>query len=77
MPLTGSVDIQSQSSKYVSGVTYTNASSATSGVITAAAQGDTAISGSNITMTGTYASGQVTWVCGGSIAGKYRPSSCK
>ncbi|MDP2000083.1 MAG: pilin [Rhodoferax sp.] len=80
MPLTGSVDIQSQSSKYVSGVAYANASSATTGVITATAQGDTAIgtAGTNtITMTGTYASGQVTWVCGGTILGKYRPSSCK
>ncbi len=77
MPLTGSVDIQSQSSKYVSGVAYANASSATSGTITATAAGDTAITGSTITMVGTYASGQVTWVCGGTILGKYRPSSCK
>ena len=69
----GSLTIETQSSAYVSGVTYSG------GVITAAAQGDANISGSNITLTGTYSSttGQVTWVCSGSIDVKYRPSSCR
>jgi len=67
-----SVAIESMSSKYVQSTTYA------SGVITALAGGDAAITGSNITMTGTLASnGQVTWVCDGSILPKYRPSSCK
>jgi type IV pilus assembly protein PilA len=66
------VSIDSMSSKYVASTAYSN------GIITATAQGDTNITGSNITMTGTLASnGQVTWVCGGSINSKYRPSSCK
>jgi type IV pilus assembly protein PilA len=67
-----SLSIESMSSKYVSATAFSN------GVITATAQGDTAITGSTITMTGTAASnGQVTWVCGGTIAAKYRPASCK
>jgi type IV pilus assembly protein PilA len=76
MPAAASVDVQSQASRYVSGVTYA-ASDATTGVITASAQGDTNMNNKNITMTGTYASGQVTWLCGGSMDAKYRPSSCK
>lgn len=71
LPADGSVTIQSQTSKYVSGVAYAG------GIITASATGDSAITGSTITMTGTFASGQVTWVCGGTIAAKYRPASCK
>jgi type IV pilus assembly protein PilA len=74
MPADASVDVQSQTSKYVSGVIYS------SGIITATAQGDANISatGSNtITMTGAYQSGQVTWTCGGTILAKYRPASCK
>lgn len=71
LPADGSVTIQSQTSKYVSGVTYA------SGIITATATGDSAITGSTITMSGTFASGQVTWTCGGTILAKYRPASCK
>jgi len=72
MPSAASVTIDSQASKYVTSVAYA------AGVITAVAQGDPNIAGSNITLTGTYqANGQVTWVCGGSIAAKYRPASCQ
>jgi type IV pilus assembly protein PilA len=71
LPADASVTIQSQTSKYVSGVAYAG------GIITATATGDSAITGSTITMTGTFASGQMTWVCGGSILAKYRPASCK
>jgi type IV pilus assembly protein PilA len=75
IPAVASVDIQSQNSKYVSGVAYSV--SGGSAVITATAQGDTNITGSTIMMTGVYSAGQVVWTCGGSIAPKYRPSSCK
>ncbi|WP_409035213.1 pilin [Methylibium sp.] len=53
--------------------------SATTGTITATATGDTAIAASTVTLVGTYvpATGQVTWVCGGTIAAKYMPSSCR
>lgn len=71
LPATASVDVQSQQSKYVSSVTWDGSK------ITASARGDTTISGSTIEMTATYASGQVTWACGGTILSKYRPASCK
>ena len=67
-----SVEMDSMSSKFVASTSYA------SGVITATAKGDTAITGSTITMTGALASnGQVAWTCGGTIAAKYRPASCK
>ena len=71
MPEAASVTIESQASRYVSEVTYS------SGVITAVARGDNNINGSNITLTGSYLSGQVTWTCDGTILAKYRPASCK
>jgi len=76
-PLSASLNIESQSSRYVASVGYTS-TAPTSGVVTAFAKGDTAISGSTITMTGTAGTGgQVIWTCGGTIAGKFRPASCK
>ena len=70
MPTTVAMD--SMSSKFVASTGYA------SGVITAQAQGDANITGSTITMTGTLATnGQVTWVCAGTIASKYRPATCK
>ncbi len=74
-PLTASVDVQSQQSKYVSGVAFVG--TATSAVITATARGDANINTNTITMTGTYGSGQMNWECGGTINVKYRPASCK
>lgn len=71
LPGAASVDVQSQSSKYVASVSWDGSK------ITAAAQGDANINGKNITLTGVYASGQVVWTCGGSIDSKYRPASCK
>ncbi|MES2991034.1 MAG: pilin [Pseudomonadota bacterium] len=78
MPTTASGAINSQASKNVSAVQYTSAGG-TTGVITATATGDTNINGSTITLTGTYSSttGQVDWLCNGTIEAKYRPSSCK
>ena len=76
MPAAASASLTSQVSTYVSSVAYTQTSTSV-GVITATAKGDSAITGSTITMTGTYASGQVTWACSGNIAAKYRPASCQ
>jgi type IV pilus assembly protein PilA len=78
MPSTASGAINSQLSTYVSTVAYTG-TSATSGYIVAVAKSEAAISGSNVTLTGTFDSttGQVSWVCTGTIAAKYLPSSCK
>ena len=71
MPAT--LTIGPQSSTYVSGVTYS------AGIITATSTGlPNAVSG-DITLTGTYSSttGQVIWVCSGTIAANFRPASCK
>lgn len=71
MPAT--VAIESQSSKYVSSVAYAG------GIITATAKdlGGSTPTGT-ITLTGTKnANGQVNWVCSGTIAPKYRPSTCQ
>ena len=76
-PLAASLVIQSQSSKYVASVGYDSTASS-SGVVTATAQGDTAISGSTIELSGVVgANAQVVWTCGGTIIAKYRPASCK
>jgi type IV pilus assembly protein PilA len=61
---------ESVSSAYVSSVTYA------SSTITATAKGDSNISGSTITLTGS-GSTTITWTCGGTIASKYRPASCQ
>ena len=78
MPSTTSGVISTQSSKYVTSVQYTSGGTAT-GVITATATGDSNIAGSTIALTGSFdtTSGQVTWICSGTIADKYKPSSCK
>ena len=78
MPSTASGVISTQSSKYVTSVEYVSTATST-GQITATAQGDTNIAGSTITLLGTFdtATGQVTWACNGTIAAKYKPSSCK
>ena len=76
-PVTLSLVLQTQSTKFVSSGGYTSTAS-TSGVVTATAQGDSSITGSTITLTGSAGSnGQVDWVCAGTIAAKYRPQSCK
>ena len=63
--------IASQSSKYVTSVGWDGTN------ITALAQGDSNITGSNIQLVGVASGGQVTWTCTGTIDPKYRPSSCK
>ena len=76
-PTTASLVLQSQSSKYVSSVAYTQVSTS-EGLVTATAQGDTSIAGSTIVLDGVAgANAQVNWTCGGTIAAKYRPQSCK
>lgn len=71
MPGANSVTINDQVSKYVSAVAWDGTT------ITATAKGDSAITGSTITLAGAYSGGQVTWTCSGSIAAKYRPASCQ
>jgi type IV pilus assembly protein PilA len=76
-PITASLVLPPQSTKYVAGILYTQTDSS-NGTVTATAQGDTAISGSTILLSGTMnSSRQVTWTCAGTILPKYRPVSCK
>jgi type IV pilus assembly protein PilA len=78
MPDQASANIASQSSKYVTSVSYAQSTSLV-GVVTVTARGDTNISGSAIFMTGRFetGTGQVGWTCGGTISSKYRPASCQ
>ena len=77
MPEANSANVATQTSKYVSGLTYSKVSSL-QGLVVVTAAGDNAISGSNITMTGEINSNnQVGWTCGGTILRKFRPASCQ
>ena len=73
LPTSAQFTAVNQVSKYVSGVVWNGT------IVTATATGDANISGSTITLTPTLvsATGVVTWVCGGTINAKYRPSSCQ
>jgi type IV pilus assembly protein PilA len=74
IPGAASVSVDSQASTYVASVGWDGTK------ISAVARGfnDTAIDGDTIELTPTLQSnGQLTWACAGSIAAKYRPSSCK
>ena len=77
MPPTASVSVSSQTSDFVASVAYASptitATSSTNSKLPASARSQT------ITLTGTYVAttGQVTWVCGGSMPAKFRPASCK
>jgi type IV pilus assembly protein PilA len=73
-----SAGFATQSSPYVSNITY--ATSATNvGTITATASSkESKISGSTITLQGTAgADGVISWVCAGTIDAKYKPSNCR
>ena len=86
MPLTGSLIVDTQASKWVSSVSYAN-TDASIGVITvftktAANGGDNKLNGNTLQMTGTLqGNGQVLWVCAAGatnpIDAKYLPASCK
>ena len=68
--------IESQSSPYVSGVTWDG-----SKIEVTATSKESAISGKTLQLAATANNGQVTWVCsapsGNGVDAKYLPSSCK
>ncbi len=73
--------IATQSSKYVSSVVYSN-TSASAGVVTVTAQGDSSINTLTVQLAGTTgANGVVLWVCGPGTTNpmptKYLPASCR
>jgi type IV pilus assembly protein PilA len=67
--------VSTQSSTYVASVAFDG----TDKITATATSAEAAIAGGTITLQGTYNSttGQVSWVCSGSIDAKYRPSSCQ
>ncbi len=71
LPSTADVKDINQTSDYVSSVAWNGSA------ITVTAKGDPNLSGRTIVMSATYASGQVIWSCGGTIAPRHRPSSCQ
>ncbi len=78
MPPTASVGAVTQNSRYVTTVTFANTGTLT-GTITAVSQATGATGNGNIVLSGTgdATTGVVRWVCGGTVAPKFLPSSCK
>ena len=69
--------LTTQLTSMVSSVYYTG-STAGGSIFAIATTKEGKISGSNIILAGSYGTtGSVDWRCGGSIAAKYRPSSCQ
>lgn len=91
MPLSASLVVDSQNSKWVSGVVYISTASTTGIVHVGASAADTKLATKGVMFTGTYqANGQVNWVCAAStnvtsgsvtitapMDAKYLPASCK
>ncbi|MGD9758587.1 MAG: pilin [Comamonas sp.] len=71
--------VNSQSSQYVTSVSYSIPASDAVITVTGRNLGNTSANGQTITLTGVgnSADGTVSWTCGGSMPAKYRPASCK
>ena len=79
MPATGSVDLASAQSKYVSKIEYSS-TGASNGLLTVTADGtsESAFTGKMVLLTGALnPGGQVVWTCSGTMDQRYLPSSCK
>ena len=72
--LPATLSIASEASTYVSSVVWT-----TPNIVATATATEAAMNSGTITLAGTYSAttGQVTWICSGSIPAKFRPASCK
>ena len=70
--------IATQSTAYVSSVYYSYGDASNGSIFAVATAKEGKISGSNVMLAGSLGStGSVTWICGGNITAKYRPSSCQ
>ncbi len=77
-PEAASLQIESQSSKFVTKVEYDRVSDSVGKITATASDVEKAIKEKTIVLLGTQGTnGQVTWICGGSIDQKYRPASCR
>ncbi len=93
MPLAGSVSVDSQSSKWVAGVAYTQIDGSNGTIVAAASSADTKLATKGVAFAGVLQSnGQVIWTCRAAVAAdvssaaftitntmdlKYLPASCK
>ena len=72
LPANGSL-LSDTASKYVASVVWDGTK-----ITATATAAEPKLAGGTITLTAvTQANGQIVWTCGGSIAAKYRPASCK
>ena len=72
LPAAASLTVATQSTTNVASIAQSD------GIITATSQAAVVgLSGGTITLTPTISGDNLNWVCSGSIASKYRPSSCK
>ena len=74
LPSAASLTVETQASKYVSSVTWDGTK-----IVATASAAEPKISGQTLELTAalTNLNSQVNWTCNGTIASKYRPSSCK
>lgn len=79
MPLSASLVVDTQQSKWVSSVIYTYDTASTGHITVFTSSADTKINGVTVLMNGELKSnGQVVWTCvPGTIDVKYLPASCK
>ena len=79
MPLTASLTVDTQASKWVSQVSYANDTASTGHITVITSAADTKINGVTVLMNGELkTNGQVVWECRpGTINPKYLPASCK
>lgn len=82
MPATASLIVETQSTKFVSSVVYTNSTSSLGYVTVTGGPGEAKITGKLLQLTGTLSTtGQVDWTCGypstNGVDPKYLPASCK
>ena len=79
MPLSASLIVDTQSSRWVSQVRYAFTDASTGVITVTTSANDNKINGVTVTMTGVLqANGQVVWTCrAGTIDVKYLPASCK
>ena len=87
MPVAASVSVDTQASKFVSGVSYIYTDASNGAVLAVATSAEPKIAGTGVRFNGVIAgNGQVIWTClaaqtGGSVTAlmspKYLPASCK
>jgi len=87
MPLAASVSVDTQASKFVSGVTYIYTDASNGAVVSAATSVEPKIAGTGVRFNGEFkANGQVVWTCLAApveasitavMSPKYLPASCK